>query len=68
MLSSYMASALWNSCGDSSKMVVIRFALMTYHSDACLENGFEQDEVTGRDARQQQVGKVTRWWRKPVPQ
>lgn len=25
---------------------------MTYHSDACLENGFEQDEVTGRDARQ----------------
>lgn len=31
-------------------MVVIRFALMTYHSDACLENGSEQDEVTGRDA------------------
>lgn len=62
-----MASAFWNSCGDSSKRVVIRFALMTYHSDACLENGFEQDEITGRDVSQEQVGKATRWWFKPVP-
>lgn len=43
-----------------AKRVVIRFALMTCLSDACLENGFEQDEIIGRDASQEQVGKATR--------